>query len=127
MMVIYFLHGLLLLISAGLTVRIMIVIAKRKWSLNRRHALSAVFFTSLFAAVIIVTSYHGLLVFNVANSSSSDAETDTFYGIMFDAGSTGSRVHVFKFKISESGIVYSRIQGLSYCIPETVKICVIQD
>jgi len=107
-MVISVFHAFMFIVSAGLTFRIMIGVAKKRWSLNVRHVVPAVFFISLVVATILVTSYHGFLAFKVGdfNSSVQDkADRDSFFGIMFDAGSTGSRIHVFKFKMSAEGMM----------------------
>ncbi|KAF0027917.1 hypothetical protein F2P81_020658 [Scophthalmus maximus] len=47
------------------------------------------------------------------DTSASDAGRSFQYGIMFDAGSTGTRIHVFKFQIDDNGTVQTPIQAPS--------------
>jgi len=108
-MVISVFHALLLFLSGVLTIRVMIAVVRKKWSLNSRHVVSGFLLVSLVVTMILVTSYHGLLAFRMGGSNftmQAVSEIETFFGIMFDAGSTGSRVHVFKFKMSVEGMMH---------------------
>lgn len=91
----------------------------RKDNKGKMIALGSVVIVILF--IVIVSGFNGNVpflsgpsfytssVFEHGHSShtsgnlSENNREEIFYGIMFDAGSTGSRIHIFKFKQANDG------------------------
>ena len=85
-----------------------------------RNGYLRLFAIGVFLAVLVACLWSAAIQLHLLHSPDElptwsgavkpEARGDYFYGIMFDAGSTGSRIHVYKFKHAGSSGNYGTLQ-----------------